>query len=272
MSFLDYASGWATIIGIVLGFFVLLEEVVQPEVKVEISKWLHNLQIEGLLSNWPAQFAALFDSIFGKRHLSWRCFVRSCIASLVSVVLAVFLFVLFLRIKIDKELLGLTPFVLFLAVIFNFIPDYLSLLESRYVIQWMSKHNSTIRILILIVFDLIATAIIWFVSAIIVLNVINYAINLYAGKDVERVLYSFMFFVSTAIVIFPLLCSAFFTSIWVWLYGTAGLVVKSVNKIGFCANLVKTFLNIEKRPLSSIGIVACMLISLGFLICLPFAL
>jgi hypothetical protein len=57
MNFLEYTSAWATIIGVVLGFFILVEEVVKPEVRIAISKWLHNLQIEGSLSNWPVQLA-----------------------------------------------------------------------------------------------------------------------------------------------------------------------------------------------------------------------
>ena len=42
------------------------------------------------LPNWPSMFVALFDRVFTEKHLSWRCFRRSSVAS-VATVLVIFL-------------------------------------------------------------------------------------------------------------------------------------------------------------------------------------
>ena len=48
--------------------------------------------------------------------------------------------------------------VLVIAAIVNLIPDYISLLESRLVIRWMSSRASLSRIVALLVLDVVATA------------------------------------------------------------------------------------------------------------------
>ena len=65
--------------------FSRAETVASPEAKAAITSWLRNVKPEGTLSNWPSTFADVFDSVFGKKHLSWRCFWRSCIASFLAV-------------------------------------------------------------------------------------------------------------------------------------------------------------------------------------------
>ncbi len=69
--FLAYVAAWgATIAGI--GYlFEKAEDTVTGETQQAISRWLRNLSPVGALSNWPAMFAAVFDRVFGERHLSW---------------------------------------------------------------------------------------------------------------------------------------------------------------------------------------------------------
>ena len=71
--------------GAVAAFFWKAEEVVSQEAKDSISKWLRRLDMPKSLSDWPSQFVALFDRMFGRRHWSWRCFIRSMLASWAAV-------------------------------------------------------------------------------------------------------------------------------------------------------------------------------------------
>ncbi len=80
MFILAYFGAWATLIGGIWLLFARAEETLRPETKTAISNWLSNLNPEGKLANWAVAFASVFDGIFGKKHFSWRCFSRSCIA------------------------------------------------------------------------------------------------------------------------------------------------------------------------------------------------
>ena len=84
-----YALAWAGIIAGIWLLFEKTEEAVKPEIKVATARWLQNLDPHHVAKGWPEQFAAVFDSVFGERHLSWTCFRRSCLASLSSVLIMV---------------------------------------------------------------------------------------------------------------------------------------------------------------------------------------
>ena len=89
---------------------------------------------------WPGTFVKVFDRVFGEKHLSWKCFWRSSLASLLSVVLVSI--VLFFM---QPGLFGMVwtnlrdhPEVWIICVMIgNIVPDYLSLLESRFILRRM---------------------------------------------------------------------------------------------------------------------------------------
>jgi hypothetical protein len=96
-------------------------------------------------SSWPEHFCNLFDSVFGAKHLSLRCFIRSALASVFSVVL---LYVLFAEVLgvLDPESRagGEMPIgkALLLGAAINIIPDYLSLFETRWLLKRFERVNS----------------------------------------------------------------------------------------------------------------------------------
>ena len=62
-------------------FFKLVEEKLSDDTKLEIAVWLLGVKIEQKAEPWPETFARVFDRVFGTKHLSWKCFWRSCLAS-----------------------------------------------------------------------------------------------------------------------------------------------------------------------------------------------
>jgi len=120
--------------------FESIETVVSPEAKESTSKWLAQLSLEDHFTSWAKIFSGVFDHIFGTRHPSRRCFRRSSIASLIAV-LVMTLFWAYLRTEefmafIDEDGTVVGILVIFItSVILNLVPDYLSLLESRYVLS-----------------------------------------------------------------------------------------------------------------------------------------
>ncbi len=115
-AFLQTNWGWAAgLAGSMLALTLLAGGLLNQERKDEIALWLMGAQTE---ENWSKSFTSLFDAVFGARHLSLRCFLRSAIASLIAVALIWLLMgnlgALGLRIRSDLSLGGVL--VLALAV------------------------------------------------------------------------------------------------------------------------------------------------------------
>jgi hypothetical protein len=67
--------------GIVWKFFERIEAVLTDQTKLEIAVWLVGVKVGQKVEPWPRTFAKVFDRVFGTKHLSWKCFWRSCLAS-----------------------------------------------------------------------------------------------------------------------------------------------------------------------------------------------
>src|SRR6266481_412176 len=81
-----FAAGVA-LFGVVWGFFKGVESVLNDDTKLEIAVWLLGVKVGQKVEPWPATFANVFDRVFGKKHLSWRCFFRSAIVSCITLTL-----------------------------------------------------------------------------------------------------------------------------------------------------------------------------------------
>jgi hypothetical protein len=282
-----YAGSWAAMTAAIWALFQRAETVLKPEVKTAISQWLRNLNPATAFENWPATFAAVFDRIFGERHLSWRCFLRSCVASFVAVVIVTLIWAAihpdqFNAFVQQGKYKYYAPFlsVFFVAGILNLIPDYLSLLETRYIIRWVSQTHSVVRILAFLAFDLVVTAAI-FLGTYFAAGA--FIITIKFGEPLGSFVLAFIQMVPRYML--PLTTwspgsatpaiwfySTFFTSVWVWLYASSGLVVKLGEYLGIGIKALKTVVDIDNKPLRSMGFVAMLLVTLVYVVAAPFLL
>jgi len=164
-----YIAAWLGMITGIRKLFKDTEEDVLPGFKKSVAAWIQNLKPAEKITRWPDQFAQLFDSVFGEKHLSWKCFFRSSIASYVSVMLMFFIWGV-LRPN-DFHAFFLIPdvgfwifFLLILVGFFNLIPDYLSLLETRYMLRWMNKNYSVTKSIWGILVDGLVTGVIFWIG------------------------------------------------------------------------------------------------------------
>lgn len=72
----------------------------------------------------------LFERIYGKKHYSLKCFKFSCVSSILAISIVS---IVFPSAALQAEQLGL--FIVFALIIFNLFVDYLSLIETRYVLS-----------------------------------------------------------------------------------------------------------------------------------------
>ena len=112
---------------------------------------------------WSSQFCKLFDTVFGTKHLSWSCFRRSAVASFIAVIALWFLVDPLLGLLNYRTASGLDiREALLLGALINVIPDYISLLETRWLLYRFQNIRSFRGQAIVLVADAIFTGtIIW---------------------------------------------------------------------------------------------------------------
>ena len=158
--FLQTNWGWAAgLAASMLGLTALAAGLLNPARKDEIALWLMGAHTD---ETWARSFTALFDAVFGSRHLSLNCFVRSTIASLVAVAIIWLMMgnlgALGLRIRSELSLGS----VLVLALAVNVAADYLSLLETRFLLGRIDRFRTIPAQAAILLLDFaLSAAIIW---------------------------------------------------------------------------------------------------------------
>ena len=267
--------------GIVWKFFERVEAVLTDQTKLEIAVWLFGVKVGQKVEPWPATFAKVFDRVFGTKHLSWKCFWRSALASL----LALFVTALItyaarndaINIKDGFTLLNIC----LLAVIFDIGPGYLSLLQGRTGLRLMIERkyqNPCVLISNLVITAAIASVPLAFSM--------GFNQQLLSGTDLDYrkefgvildpgvlhlsivpVLRNFggyfldgIYSPLASLWFYPI----FFTSVWLWLYAGSGFLLKAARRFDLGFDWFKRKFDIEKKPLQSIGLVAGALVAVVY--------
>ncbi|MBV8113845.1 MAG: hypothetical protein JO300_03835 [Silvibacterium sp.] len=291
---LEIIKKWETLIdgltvtGVCLGVsktFEWFDGMVSDKARQDLSNWLLSSPKYTSTESWSAIFPALLDRIFGRKPFSLRFLFTSCLASFVAVGACTFGYI---RIHHrDWEGLEFGPTLLvFIAIslILNCIPDYLSLLISRAIVRRMRKAQTSLKIFLLFLLDLGLTA---FLSFCVVSYPLRHAdlvdmgvrVLIDAGLDPEGKFANRSLdviahnFAATGVIsgrsarsVF--FYSAFFTSIWVWLYLSSAMSIRLIQKVRFLWMKIVPFLDVEKKPLIAIGRVAGLVAGAGYVILL----
>jgi hypothetical protein len=266
------------IIGGVAKVFEWLEGGLNEEKKGALASWLRDTRVDSKAESWTTVFPSLIDRVFGTRPLSIEFIFRSCIASLIAVALTV---VFYARAHGINPLHSPdTTLLVGSAVISNCIPDYLSLLVSRAIVKWMARNPRSIRVAYLLLLDVAVTAIIavgsaWLaelcVGATMMWNDGHLdSLGIFWEYMLKKLPYKPGFFAifrssSPANVFTTFFYSAFFTSVWVWLYVVSAAVIKLLHKTQAFWTHLLGFLDLDEKPLSSVGRVAGLLAGASYL-------
>lgn len=222
------------------GGMIFLGSHLSSNAKKELSNWLDGLYV----STWPQHFCLIFDTTFGKHHFSKKRIKRSAIASVVSVVALYIIFNDVLNL-IDTNIpiwLSFTK-VIALGAIINIIPDYFSLIETRWLLERFGKTQSFFKQLFLLLVDLLFTAtIIWFTISIVTLMFFKASPSIAALVS----LYSeyAIFFYST-----------FLTSLWAWVYCLSTWFLRIFRHLR-----LRRFLDVRTKPDKQIALVGAFLV------------
>jgi hypothetical protein len=277
-----YLMAWAGTTGGLWFLFEQAEKALGEESRLKVVHWLGEVRFQASLESIPDQFAVLFDRVFGERHFSVKCFARSSVASTV-VVMAMAIVVLGWT---GTPYYVPTLFQAWLIIALNVIPDFVSLLETRWALRWM---DSTGRVVVVLLLDVVVTAAI---SAFAFLA-LNFGIAVIQGSPVIDALplgraltmvwtqpTTFVWAASgqTLDTIGPEIgpavyfWSAFFTSIWLWLYAASVLLSRLLLRMNKGVGFLLKVSDVEKQPFRSMGFVSVIITSVIFALGLPLVL
>ena len=272
-----YVLAWFGVLAGIWALFDRAETVLRKDVRTNLSQWLQSNHSD--TQSWPETFANIFDHVFGEKHLSFKCFFRSCLASIFSV--AIFTLILtttqpgVLEVFKDEASSNILDFLfmfLFVTFALNLIPDYLSLLETRLVLKYMRGMKVFGRFIALLT-DLVITALIFSVALIVWITVAT------GDLEILPVFYEVVMRFTEVFsrpednnsqILLIWLFSTFTTSIWIWVFVLSSLIVKGILLTGISIRWLGRYFDIDNKPLKTLGFICMIFTTLAFVIYFPF--
>ena len=254
----------ATLAGSVWKFFDRVDAVLTEKTKFEIAIWLVGINTVDKVP-WPETFASVFDRVFGKRHRSLSCFCKSALVTFCISGSGYFV-AYFLNTHdspmwqmITPNPFTLLPIFLLATLSFNALPDYISLLKTRWAIRLLGRFHSIMLWLGIIALDFVLTTVLatfTLLFAVITLEALNNSRGIGSLQAAElRIVVGYL-------VGWVWFLPTFFTSIWLWLYAVSGMVLKTARRFDIGFQWFNRKFDIEKKPLQAIGLVAGSLVAI----------
>ena len=234
-----------TVVGIAIGTaktFEWFDGMLSDQGRDALADWLRNAANSGASAQWATVFPSLIDRVFGDHALSWKFFARSCVSSAFAVSLCA---VFFLRLRHLPLARSQFEPIFLVGVIANFLPDHISLLVSRFMVQLMARRPGAWSVAALLAADTVLTTmialfsvylsfaaqfiLIAFCSLVLFHHLIHLplprilslgALGIVSGRLISHGGESAIYFYS-----------AFFTSMWVWIYILAGWSIKGLSAL-----------------------------------------
>lgn len=276
-SIVSLLVAWATLVGMVLFLFSAIEATTTSVAKRKVADWLNSIATKSISQTMvesPRWFIEAFDRIFGDRHLSLRCFARSCVASIMAVLVITIVWVVLDPISCKRffssEGVSGISFILCVALVLNLVPDYLSLLETRLILRRVA-HAGVKSLIGVVILDVIITGgifICWFVAIVLILYQVS---GVSMGVDVDALLEILSEFIFFRNEVDPpdwsiFFYSTYFTSVWLHLFIVSSVATKLLYSVGRIGNWVLVLLEIEGKPFQSMGLIVVGLLTIAFAI------
>jgi hypothetical protein len=253
----------------VYGVFGLGEKLASQRAKDALSKWLVSFDVQKAKA-LPDGTQGVFDRIFGERHFSLKCFVRSAAFSLGAIALLGIIFLListewffekrdvFLRDPADEGI-GIASWLLWSILI-----DYVSLFKTRFILRVITKlRRRHMMVAVAVVgIDYFVYRLLFSLGWAVMLLLVPSANVYYPKPTAWQVIFAVWTapFIPHEIDLLSILYWAgFVPSLWMWLYVVALFVTRALLRSERIVNWLRWFLDIEKTPFRSIGAVAAVL-------------
>ncbi len=253
-----YLASWFATMGGLWTLFDRAEKVATQEAKKRVFKWLKDISLEVNVA--AESFTSAFDSIFGTKKFSSRFVMLSIAASLLAVASLTLLWSSKTPDDID---IGHRLRAMFLtAPLWNAIPDYFSLIETRIVLGYIiSKNVKGNSILKWLAID--------FIFTVVIFSIFYFGSSALLGEMDDAPRYFVDGFTldggwpdTPSVGVF--FYSTFFTSIWLWLFVLSKIAITPLNKLLKLFKIIRGGLDIENQPFKSIGFISMILTSIVY--------
>jgi hypothetical protein len=265
--------------GSVLGVFELGERLASQRAKDALSKWLLTFDVKKAAGTLPDGTQELFERIFGERHFTLKCFIRSVAFSLGTIAFISIICLLINpnpRAVFDTSLVD--PWMVFaLWIPWSIAIDYVSLFKTRFVLGLLSRlHRGAMMVTVFILcLDYVAYKVIFFLGTVLVLTsmvIVDAVISMRWADAISiewvfisfKVLFNYFDFLAlgsgySEAASFIMFLAGLAPSIWLWLYVAALFVTRAILRSEKLVNWLRWGLDVEKAPFRSIGAVAAAL-------------
>jgi hypothetical protein len=245
-------------------FFEEIEKKLSADTKLEIAVWLLDLRPAEAIERWPPTFVKLFNVVFGEKHISWKCFWRSWLVSVITTAIVLVGAAAIRGIELHSYYGHQTILLMGLgySLIGNFLPDYLSLWKTRYLLSLSVKHTNILTHTFSLIADFLLSIPLAIFALFIDFVVAHWLIineRLVSGREGDVILPGLLYFGVVASFV-----PAFFGRIWLLLYVGSGLLLKGARSLAGGLKIFNRCFDIENHPLTSIGLVAGTVSALGY--------
>lgn len=285
--------------GAVLGLFWKLDDIF-PRISKRVRRWViraRGRHVVEVAVDWPRLFLDLFDALFNTSPKGYPSFLRSCVASTSFLAVMVAIWAA-LRPQELKEFLELIteerggpislPIAVFvLAITMNIFGDYVSLIETRWVLTKLIA-SSWIRKLVWMAIDLVLTLIIFCMALSLAEGFIVIALTLSILDDIisDLSLFEFLSFFFSLIgfaiqgglrtvfedgvflsngggknITFGIfMYTTYFTSLWIALFFFGGILLRTSIGVIRAFRILRWGMgaNVKTHPIRSIGLAAAL--------------
>lgn len=284
-SMFAFLGSWLILLTGVWFLFERAEETASAEGRRRVAQWLRTGRRAGIVdADWAQGFVEAFDRVFGPRHLSLHCFLRSMAVSVLTVTVLLLLWTAlreeqFARFAAERGMAGLGELVL-ITFLVNVVADYLSLLETRWALGILSRISGSWGRAGLLTADVLATLVVWliFYSGLPFLPLAHFSAT--ANDIVLFLQFQVWSYAPTLHEVVTLSAndagppvgiwfySTFVTSMWLWLYmGAGGLARASGAARGAAGRGLATFASVfdaEGQPFRVLGFAAMVLVTVAY--------
>jgi len=279
----NFFSYLVTLFGLLTGIYLLFNRFdgdVSPKLRQSTINWLNNLNNTKITFKWPQQFLSLFEKVFDKKPFSKRMILRSFLISIITAFLILLIWATLRQNEFNEFFLHHNKYARFgyflmSLLSINLIADYISILETRFILLQLTKTKSKSKTVFLLLFDIVLTLFIFFIFGFIFLKLF-YIPNIWGeaqGKPLFKLIKDNVLSTLTLSVskngFLPhgvLFYTNFFTSIWLYLYLIGSGIVKLILKIASYFVKFPKFFNVIEKPFTTIGYFLMLLITILYMI------
>jgi|GEM_PF-1570419 len=165
-----------------------------------------------------------------------------------------------------KLLLDSIGEILIMVLLINLLVDFISLYETRVLIDRMEQYNQVLAWGFLLIIDFIVTGLIFFGTVFLIYYPLGFIeMNQFLPLVLETYHNTLSLSSSDNILVIPLL-TTYITSLWLYLYAGASLFIKFLTSLSVGTSFLKKYLDIQNKPFRSIGLIVTVFITILYII------